>query len=87
LNDTNEDETEPGKIASQRPNFEEKTTLESEIAFADTSLKALLEVYSEEVVRTVSVIGSIEEVFLRIRTIIDPFYIHVISKNFSKNFI
>lgn len=77
LVDTNEEETEPGKILSSRPNFEELHSLENELAFSDAALKTLQEQLTEEIVKTVSIVGPIPEVFNRIRTIVDPFYVRV----------
>lgn len=77
LVDTNEEETEPGKILGSRANFEALHSLENEIAFSDTALKFLQEQLTEEIVKTVSIVGSRDEVFNRIRTTIDPFYVRV----------
>lgn len=77
LVDTNEEETEPGKILSTRPNFEALHSIENEMAFSDAALKSLQEQLTEEIVKTVSIVGPIKEVFNRIRTIIDPFYVRV----------
>jgi len=76
LVDTNEEENEPGKILNSRnADYDVLYSLENELAFSDSSLKTLQEQLTEEIVKTVSIVGPIDEVFNRIRTIIDPFYI------------
>jgi len=84
LLDINEEETEPGKILSSRPGFESLYSLENELLFSDNSLKILQEQLTEEIVKTVSIIGPISEVFNRIRTLIDPFYIRIDEENLIK---
>ena len=77
LVDTSDEETEPGKVLSTRAGFEELYSLENELLFSDTALKVLQEQLTEDVVKTVSIVGSINEVYNRMRTVIDPFYVRV----------
>jgi hypothetical protein len=51
--------------------------LENELAAIESSKTVLKEILTEEVVKEISIRGDLQEVFLRIRTIIDPFYIRV----------
>ena len=68
-------EEEPGKILNSRPGFEDIYNLEQEMTNISTASGLLKETYGEENVKEVHIGGEIEEVYNRIRTNIDPFFI------------
>jgi len=59
----------------KRPGFEEQYSLENENTIFGTAVGVLKEQYGEENVKEISINGSIHEVFNRIRTQLDPFFI------------
>lgn len=69
------DDEEPGKTLSKRPGFEENHILEIELATTLASSSALKEAIGEDNVKEVAIDGSIKDVYNRIRTILDPFFI------------
>lgn len=72
-----EDESNPNAAATllKRPGFEEQFSLESETAAFTAALGVLKEQFGEENVKEVAMSGSVHEVFNRIRTQLDPFFL------------
>ena len=68
LIDTSEDQTEPGTyLSSQRREYlEGEVSIENELQTMENIGKVLKEQYTEEVVKDICIIGTIDEVYQRI---------------------
>eukprot|EP00828_Plagiopyla_frontata_P023696 TRINITY_DN3029_c0_g1_i10.p1 TRINITY_DN3029_c0_g1~~TRINITY_DN3029_c0_g1_i10.p1 ORF type:complete len:1472 (-),score=263.93 TRINITY_DN3029_c0_g1_i10:1139-5554(-) len=79
LIDTSEDQTEPGTyLSSQRREYlEGEVSIENELQTMENIGKVLKEQYTEEVVKDICIIGTIDEVYQRILLQIDPFICRV----------
>lgn len=77
LNDTSEQE--PGIELARRVKSKQKSDLqydwEKENEFAQKNLASVKEFYTEEIVKEISCLGQATEVFVKIRTEIDPFFV------------
>jgi len=77
LNDTSEEE--PGKDLEKRFykkfGYDSAWDWERESAKSNATVAVLKEHINEEVVKEINCAGSIEDVFIRIRTELDPFFL------------
>lgn len=77
LNDTSEEE--PGKDLESRFHkkfgYDSAWNWEAESAKVQTTVGVLKEFINEEIVKEINCAGSIDDVFIRIRTELDPFFL------------
>ena len=69
------DEEDPGKTLKQQKGFEQHALLDMEMNAVNTVSGVLREQFGDENIKEVAIGGSELEVFNRIRTQLDPFYI------------
>lgn len=70
-------EEEPGKVFKDRENYDHLYSLENEAALAENASKVLLETFSEDVVKDISINKPWKEILNQVLLAVDPFYIRV----------